>query len=93
VERLIGSIRREYLDHMIVFGEAHIRRILDAYATYYNEPRTHRSLNKDAPFRRAIRHLGVVTSQPVVDGLHQQYCRIKFFRYTQALVGPPSGHK
>jgi transposase InsO family protein len=46
VERLIGSIRRECLDHMIVFGEAHLRRILDAYAAYYNEARTHRSLNK-----------------------------------------------
>src|SRR5665811_338830 len=48
VERLIGSIRRECLDHMIVFGEAHLRRILGAYAAYYNESRTHRSLNKDA---------------------------------------------
>src|SRR5665811_919224 len=45
VERLIGSIRRECLDHMIVFGEAHLRRILRAYAAYYNQSRTHRSLN------------------------------------------------
>ena len=52
VERLIGSIRRECLDHMIVFGEAHLRRILGAYAAYYNESRTHRSLNKDAPMPR-----------------------------------------
>jgi transposase InsO family protein len=44
VERLIGSIRRECLDHMIVFGEAHLRRILGAYAAYYNEATTHRSL-------------------------------------------------
>ena len=51
VERLIGSIRRECLDHMIVFGEAHLRRILGAYAAYYNESRIHRSLNKDAPSR------------------------------------------
>jgi Integrase core domain len=49
VERLIGSIRRECLDHMIVFGEAHLRRIVGAYTAYYNEARTHRSLNKDAP--------------------------------------------
>jgi len=76
IERLIGSIRRECLDHMIVFGEAHLRRILGAYAAYYNETRTHRSLNKDAPFRRAIQHLGVITSQPVLGGLHHQYCRI-----------------
>jgi transposase InsO family protein len=52
VERLIGSIGRECLDHMIVFGEAHLRRILRGYAAYYayyNVSRTHRSLNKDAP--------------------------------------------
>jgi transposase InsO family protein len=49
VERLIGSIRRESLDHLIVFGEAHLRHILKAYALYYNEVRTHLSLNKNAP--------------------------------------------
>jgi len=49
VERLIGSIRRECLDHVIVFGEAHLRRTLKTYASYYNEVRTHLSLNKDAP--------------------------------------------
>jgi transposase InsO family protein len=49
VERLIGTIRRECLDHMIVFGEAHLRRILSKYAAYYNESRIHRALNKDAP--------------------------------------------
>src|SRR5438270_4959246 len=52
-ERLIGSIRRECVDHLVVLGEAHLRRILMKYATYYNELRTHRSLNKDAPIRRA----------------------------------------
>ena len=51
-ERLIGSIRRECVDHLVVLGEAHLRRILTKYATYYNELRTHRSLNKDAPTRR-----------------------------------------
>ena len=76
VERLIGSIRREGLDHMIVFGEAHLRRILGAYAAYYNEARTHRSLNKDAPFHRAVQRIGAITSQPVLRGLHHQYCRI-----------------
>jgi transposase InsO family protein len=76
VERLIGSIRRECLDHMIVFGEAHLRRILGAYAAYYNESRIHRSLNKDAPFHRAIEHLGAITSHPILGGLHHQYCRI-----------------
>ena len=76
VERLIGTIRRECLDHMIVFGEAHLRRILGKYVAYYNESRIHRSLNKDAPFPRAIEHLGVITSRPVLGGLHHRYCRI-----------------
>ena len=49
VERLIGSIRRDCLDHVIVFGEAHLRRTLAEYATYYNKLRTHRSLVKDTP--------------------------------------------
>ena len=82
VERLIGSIRRECLDHMIVFGEAHLRRILRGYAAYYNEVRTHRSLNKDAPFHRAIQRLGAITSQPVLGGLHHQYCRIQISAHT-----------
>src|ERR1700732_4532463 len=51
-ERLIGSIRRECVDHFIVFGEAHLRRILRSYARYYNDIRTHRSLGKDAPVSR-----------------------------------------
>ena len=56
-ERLIGSIRRECVDHVIVLGEAHLRRILTKYAAYYNELRTHRSLGKDAPIHRAIQHV------------------------------------
>jgi transposase InsO family protein len=76
VERLIGTIRRECLDHMIVFGEAHLRRILGKYVAYYNESRIHRSLNKDAPFHRAIERVGAITSRPVLGGLHHQYCRI-----------------
>src|SRR2546429_7244621 len=68
-ERLIGSIRRECVDHMVVFGEAHLRRVLNSYARYYNESRIHRSLNKDAPFPRAIERLGAITSRPVLGGL------------------------
>jgi transposase InsO family protein len=75
-ERLIGTIRRECLDHMIVFGQAHLRRILGKYAAYYNGSRIHRSLNKDAPFHRAIERVGAITSRPVLGGLHHQYCRI-----------------
>src|SRR5260370_42152782 len=78
VERLIGTIRRECLGHMIGFGEAHLRRILGRYTAYYNESRIHRSLDKDAPFHRAIERLSVITSQPVLGGLHHQYCRIWF---------------
>jgi transposase InsO family protein len=76
VERLIGTIRRECLDHMIVFGQAHLRRVLGKFAAYYNESRIHRSLDKDAPFHRAIERVGAITSQPVLGGLHHQYCRI-----------------
>ena len=76
VERLIGSIRRECLDHMIVFGEAHLRQILSGYAAHYNVSRTHRSLNKDAPLHRVIERLGAVVSRPLLGGLHHQYCRI-----------------
>src|SRR6266508_1146677 len=53
-ERLIGSIRRECVDHLVVLGEAHLRRILRKTSAYYNELRTHRSLNKDSPIHRAI---------------------------------------
>jgi len=57
-ERLIGSIRRECLDHIVVFGDAHLRRILVGYAGYYNELRTHLSLGKDSPRRRQTQRLG-----------------------------------
>src|ERR1700736_2732854 len=59
-ERLIGSIRRECLNHVIVLGEAHLRRILKNYADYYNGVRTHRSLNKDAPVSRQVQRSGVI---------------------------------
>ena len=75
-ERLIGSIRRECVDHMVVLGEAHLRRILTKYAAYYNELRTHRSLGKNAPIHRAIQHVGRIASVPVLSGLHHHYCRI-----------------
>ena len=53
-ERLIGSIRRECLDHVVVFGERHLRHILLSYLHYYHDARTHLSLNKDAPVPRAV---------------------------------------
>jgi hypothetical protein len=66
-ERLIGSIRRECLDHIIVSGEAHLRRILISYTAYYNSVRTHRSLNKDAPVSRSEQRTGVIRSRAMVD--------------------------
>ena len=74
-ERLIGSIRRECVGHIVVLGEAHLRRILTKYAAYYNELRTHRSLGKDAPIHRAIQHVGRIISAPVLGGLHHHNCR------------------
>ena len=75
-ERLIGSIRRESVDHMIVLGEAHLRRILKSYARYYNGFRTHRSLNKDAPASRSVQRTGVIRSHAILGGLHHHYSRV-----------------
>ena len=75
-ERLIGSLRRECLDHIIVLGEEHLRRILKNYADYYNAVRTHRSLNKDAPVSRQVQRSGVISSRDILGGLHRQYVRI-----------------
>jgi len=76
VERLIGSIRRECLDHMIIFDEAHLRRVFNAYADYYNGTRTHLSLGKDAPLPRAVRRDGRIRSVPHLGGLHHSLVRI-----------------
>ena len=77
VERVIGSIRRECLDHMIVFGEASLRRTLSSYFSYYHETRPHLSLEKDAPEPRPIQRpeLGPVVALPQVGGLHHRYER------------------
>jgi transposase InsO family protein len=75
-ERLIGSVRRECLDHVIVLGEAHLRRILISYADYYNGFRTHRSLDKDAPIFRPIQRTGVIRSRAILGGLHHHYGRV-----------------
>jgi transposase InsO family protein len=75
-ERLIGSIRRECVDHFIVLGEAHLRRILRAYAGYYNDIRTHWSLDKDAPVSRPIQPIGSIKSHSILGGLHHHYVRI-----------------
>jgi hypothetical protein len=75
-ERLIGTLRRECLDQVVSFGEAHLRRILSAYAAYYNQARTHLALQKDAPLHRAVRRSGAIVAIPILAGLHHQYVRI-----------------
>lgn len=76
-ERVIGSIRRECLDHTIVFGEAHLRRTLKSYAHYYNRARTHLSLAKDAPIHRPVQHKGTISKRPDLSGLHHEYARMR----------------
>jgi len=75
-ERLIGSIRRECVDHFIVLGEAHLRRILRSYACYYNGIRTHRSLGKDSPVSRPVQRTGIISSHAVLGGLPHHYVRV-----------------
>jgi len=74
-ERLIGSIRRACLDHIVVWGEVHQRRVLAAYANYYNEVRPHLSLDKDAPNHRPVQRSGSIITVSILGGLHHQYCR------------------
>ena|SRR6476659_1182893 len=75
-ERLIGSIRRECVDHFIVLGEAHLRHILRTYARYYNHIRTHWSLDKDAPVYRPVQRIGSINSHAILGGLHHHYVRV-----------------
>ena len=75
-ERLIGSIRRECLDHVVVFGERHLRYVLLSYMNYYNEARTHLSLEKDSPVSRNVERAGHILCRPVLGGLHHLYLRI-----------------
>jgi transposase InsO family protein len=75
-ERLIGSIRRECLDHLIVFGEHHLRHVLRSYAQYYNGARTHLSLAKDSPLPRAVQAVGSIFPLPILGGLHHHYVRM-----------------
>jgi transposase InsO family protein len=78
-ERLIGSIRRECVDHILVLSEAHLRRILKAYARYYNDIRTHWSLDKDAPLPRQVQRTGIINSHAVLGGVHHHYVRVWVF--------------
>jgi hypothetical protein len=85
-ERLSGSIRRECLDHVVALGERHLRHLLLSYMKYYNEMRTHSSLEKDAPFWRAIERAGQILCRPILGGLHHQYVRIWFSTGTAVVV-------
>jgi transposase InsO family protein len=77
-ERVIGSIRRECLDHVIVLGERHLKRVLSSYVRYYHSARTHLSLKKDAPDGRAVQspEQGTMVEIPRVGGLHHKYMRL-----------------
>jgi putative transposase len=76
-ERLIGSVRRECLDHVLVMSESHLRRILAAYLEYYHRTRTHLALDKDAPDGRPVElsEAGRIVEIPEVGGLHHRYVR------------------
>ena len=77
-ERVIGSIRRECLDHMVILGERHLKRVLSSYAEYYHKARTHLSLGKDTPHRRPIQspEQGKIVELKRVRGLHHAYVRM-----------------
>jgi len=78
VERLIGSIRRECLNYVIVLNAAHLRRVLTAYLRYYHGTRTHLGLKKDAPDGRPVSATaaGTIVARPEVGGLHHRYERL-----------------
>ena len=75
VERVIGSIRRECLDHVIIFNERHLRRVLRTYVAYYQRSRTHLALGKDVPAERAVQPTGRIVVRPEVGGLPHRYER------------------
>ena len=77
VERLIGTIRRECLDHVITLNEAHLRRILKDFFEYYHTSRTHQSLENNSPLPREVElpESGSVVATPMVGGLHHRYTR------------------
>jgi hypothetical protein len=76
MERLIGTVRRECLDRMLIFGEPHLRRVLASRAAYSNQARTHLALQKDAPMHRSVKRSGVIVAIPVMAGPHHKYIQI-----------------
>ena len=75
-ERLIGTLRRDCLGHVLIFHERHLRRLLTLYSLYYNETRTHLALGKDAPLGRSAQRSGTIVATPILSGLHHRYGRI-----------------
>jgi len=75
-ERLIGTLRRDCLDHILILGERHLLWVLSLYSAYYNQTRTHLGLDKDTPLRRAVQRTGIIVATPVLSGLHHRYARI-----------------
>lgn len=75
-ERVIGTLRRECLDHMIILNEPHLRKVLEEFVEYYNTSRTHMSLNKDSPIHRPVQAKGRIVKKPVLGGLHHIYSRV-----------------
>ena len=78
VERLIGSIRRECLDHALILNDAHLRRLLRSYVAYYNRSRPHQALENNSPFPRTVQppSHGWIHAVPEVGGLHHRYQRV-----------------
>ena len=75
VERVIGSIRRECLDYFIILNENHLRKVLKAYFIYYTKYRTHLGLDKDSPEGRSVESIGIIQTEPILNGLHHRYYR------------------
>ena len=75
-ERLIDSIRRECVDHVVILGERHLRHVLQSYAKYYSEVRTHLFLEKDVSVSRTAETVGRIIRRPILGRLHHQYARI-----------------
>jgi len=76
VERVIGSIRRDLLDHVVVLSERHLRELLRQYLEYYSKYRAHLSLAKAPPLGREIQNIGRINSLPMLGGLHHIFVRM-----------------
>lgn len=83
---MMGTTRRECVDHVVALGEQHLRRVLKSYAGYYNSARTHRSLNMDAPVPRLVQKIGRIVSCAMAGGLHPNMVESKFSAGTTVLA-------